>query len=769
MKNIQDLKNELIKYFIINEDIDWIDINIVNINRLDLDIVTSNNKTIKDFNKFIEEKIDLYNEDLKNDEKIHSGFINIWSPEEAEFLGIEKPEIKKEINNSSFGAIIDNKNNNLLEKEKKTEPKVVSFYSYKGGVGRTVALIHTATLLAAEGKKVALIDMDIEAPSFNEIFKNEIKSKNGLVEYLYNKMYDLDEIQLSSMMTKLPLSAKGEVYVLPTGEISPKYVKRLDMLKERRISENQYIEDLINEMNRQYNIDYVLIDSRTGINNWGALSIGEIADEVFLLAYPNEENVKGTNLILDMLGENKKCTVVFSRIDGSVLGREKAESLFNEVNIKQEFIGIYYDSTIAIENRYPIEEKLVGFKKLSDIILEDEINENNRMWIMDNKDKCNNILELLKDGFKFDSIFTNDEKKIIDKSNYIIIKDSKSDIESIFKNFVEEKEKFDILDIEFNCNKFTRDHTKVKARTYYSYMISFLLANFIANIEKYIYKQEVGSEKVDHIHDEIFSENISNIKSSVIERIVKLDEEMGNRKVLIPIDISIFKKKLSITTDDIYDVYMDILNFSLEIINISENIQFKLIVDIDNYEYYDFEINNYIANILMLSSKHTSIDVRKDDVRTIFNNIVDNINNNIYKNEKKSYISFEELFKYTLNDFKKLNEESFDKKAFEEIFDKKAFDEAFDMKLREGFLKINKEKITKDLLFCNKIILENGSIDLIEWLVNNTHGKTEVLNIIKQAAKIELGYSNNEKSSIITSESFKKVLEGKGNKKDILI
>lgn len=757
MKNMHDLKNDLIKYFIINEDIDWIDIDIVNINRLDIDVVTSNNKTIKDSTKFIEEKIDLYNEDLKNDEKIHSGFINIWSPEEAEFLEIEKPKAKNAINNSSFGAIIDNKKNGLLKEEKMTKPKVVSFYSYKGGVGRTVALIHTATLLAAEGKKVALIDMDIEAPSFNEIFKNEIKAKNGLVEYLYNKMYDLDEIQLSSMMTKLPLSAKGEVYVLPTGEISPKYVKRLDMLKERRISENQYIEELINEMNRQYNIDYVLIDSRTGINNWGALSIGEIADEVFLLAYPNEENVKGTNLILDMLGENKKCTVVFSRIDGSEIGRKKAESLFNEVNIKQEFIGIYYDSAIAIENKYPIEEKLVGFKKLSDIILENEINDNNRKWIKANNDKYNDILSLVADGFKFKSIFTNDEKKIIDKSNYIIVKDSKTDIESIFKNFVKEKEKFDLLNIEFTCKNFGEDYSHVNSRIYYSYMVSFLLANFIVNIENYIYKQEVGSEKFDHIHDEIYSENISYIKNSVIKRINKLDEEIGNRKVLMTIDIDLFKKFFNIISNGIY---IESLIYSLEIINISSNIQIKLIVDAHNYEYDDFGLDNYIANTLMLSSEYISLDVEKEDIKNILDDIVDNINNNLYENEKKYNMLFDEVYQKLISD-KMQSSEGF--------LDKKEIKDALYINFNELFFKANKKKINKDLLFCNKIILEKGSINLVDWLSRNVNGKKDILGIIKQAAKIELESNDNEKSSIITSNSFKEALKEIKKENDIIL
>jgi Mrp family chromosome partitioning ATPase len=117
---------------------------------------------------------------LEKDEKIYLGFCNINSVEEAELLEIKKP-IKKNKSASSFGAIIDNNENSIMINEKSTKAKIISFYSYKGGVGRTVALIQTANLLAAKGKKVALIDLDIEAPSFNEIFSDDIEFDKGLI------------------------------------------------------------------------------------------------------------------------------------------------------------------------------------------------------------------------------------------------------------------------------------------------------------------------------------------------------------------------------------------------------------------------------------------------------------------------------------------------------------------------------------------------------------------------------------------------------------
>src|SRR5712691_630123 len=49
--------------------------------------------------------------------------------------------------------------------------QIVTFYSYKGGVGRTMALANVAVLLARWGYKVLAVDWDLEAPGLEHFFK----------------------------------------------------------------------------------------------------------------------------------------------------------------------------------------------------------------------------------------------------------------------------------------------------------------------------------------------------------------------------------------------------------------------------------------------------------------------------------------------------------------------------------------------------------------------------------------------------------------------
>ena len=66
--------------------------------------------------------------------------------------------------------------------------KIITFYSYKGGVGRSMALSNVAALLSKWGKKVLIVDFDLEAPGIENYFKKNayhysLKGK----EYIINK------------------------------------------------------------------------------------------------------------------------------------------------------------------------------------------------------------------------------------------------------------------------------------------------------------------------------------------------------------------------------------------------------------------------------------------------------------------------------------------------------------------------------------------------------------------------------------------------------
>jgi Mrp family chromosome partitioning ATPase len=67
---------------------------------------------------------------------------------------------------------------------------IVTFYSYKGGVGRSMALANVATWYRLQGLQVVMIDWDLEAPGLESFFATEsaerdlLRAKIGLVDLL---------------------------------------------------------------------------------------------------------------------------------------------------------------------------------------------------------------------------------------------------------------------------------------------------------------------------------------------------------------------------------------------------------------------------------------------------------------------------------------------------------------------------------------------------------------------------------------------------------
>src|SRR5438128_5816862 len=67
------------------------------------------------------------------------------------------------------------------------EGRIVTFYSYKGGTGRSMAVANVAWVLALNGYRVLVIDWDLEAPGIHRYFHpfledKELRETEGLLD-----------------------------------------------------------------------------------------------------------------------------------------------------------------------------------------------------------------------------------------------------------------------------------------------------------------------------------------------------------------------------------------------------------------------------------------------------------------------------------------------------------------------------------------------------------------------------------------------------------
>jgi MinD-like ATPase involved in chromosome partitioning or flagellar assembly len=112
--------------------------------------------------------------------------------------------------------------------------ETITFYSYKGGVGRTLALANIAIYLSRFGQNVCIMDFDLEAPGLHYKFPQLFKAsdiKGGLVDYIYEFTHNKvtpKSLDNFSLEVASPSESQGEIRLIPAGDVlSSDYWRKL--------------------------------------------------------------------------------------------------------------------------------------------------------------------------------------------------------------------------------------------------------------------------------------------------------------------------------------------------------------------------------------------------------------------------------------------------------------------------------------------------------------------------------------------------------------
>jgi len=194
--------------------------------------------------------------------------------------------------------------------------KTITFYSYKGGVGRSLALSNIAIKLSQLKKKVVVVDFDLEAPGLQFKFEedyllHENEHKQGLVDYIYRFANEnvLPE-KLTDYMDTLEAKNVNDTNIdfLSAGNFKNNdYWRKLATTKWSHLFYSQtsfgirFFLDLKAKIQKAFKPDYLLIDSRTGITDISGITLRVLADEIVILAVNNAENLFGTKKIIESL------------------------------------------------------------------------------------------------------------------------------------------------------------------------------------------------------------------------------------------------------------------------------------------------------------------------------------------------------------------------------------------------------------------------------------------------------------------------------------
>lgn len=183
---------------------------------------------------------------------------------------------------------------------------VTTFYSFKGGVGRTFALVNVAIELAKTGRKVLLVDFDLEAPGIHTFASLCPQVPHpGVVEYVSDYLSTGIAPDVKGYAYERPDAGDrgGNVWVMPAGRGDHEYRSRLSSINWKTLYSDYdgflFFEDLKAQWRKEFSPDYVLIDSRTGHTDVEGICTRQFPDAVVVLFFPNEQNLCGLREVVN--------------------------------------------------------------------------------------------------------------------------------------------------------------------------------------------------------------------------------------------------------------------------------------------------------------------------------------------------------------------------------------------------------------------------------------------------------------------------------------
>jgi TIR domain/CobQ/CobB/MinD/ParA nucleotide binding domain len=174
---------------------------------------------------------------------------------------------------------------------------VITFYSYKGGVGRSFAVANIAVILAQWGARVLAVDWDIEAPGLNHYFAAAAPSHSaGVLDFIEDcrkgepRSWDAYTSSLS-----LQDGTQGLKLMPAMASSGADYTDRVQHLDWDELYDEHKFGARLEAVRAQWvqEFDFVLVDSRTGVTDFSGLTTAQLPDVLAFMFTANAQSLGG--------------------------------------------------------------------------------------------------------------------------------------------------------------------------------------------------------------------------------------------------------------------------------------------------------------------------------------------------------------------------------------------------------------------------------------------------------------------------------------------
>ena len=196
-------------------------------------------------------------------------------------------------------------------------PAIVVFFSHKGGVGRSTALVATALNLTRRGRRVLAVDLDLEAPGLGTLLLGADPHR-GLVDWLVNPAHNPLGLLLrppadsSWLGEALFPGEQGSLKLLPAGRLDEDYLQMLARIDLQAIHHPQGLRarlgDLFGALRGETGdeADIILVDARAGLHEIGGVLLASLCHLAVFVGTTSAQSRFGLRTVARLLGESAR-------------------------------------------------------------------------------------------------------------------------------------------------------------------------------------------------------------------------------------------------------------------------------------------------------------------------------------------------------------------------------------------------------------------------------------------------------------------------------
>ncbi len=197
----------------------------------------------------------------------------------------------------------------------------IAIHSFKGGTGKSTISANLAATLALKGRKIGVMDMDLEGPGLHVIFgllTNGVEPEKATVKM--NERLHLD---------------KGALYFAPAS------VKVEEILKSLRSGfELDSFSNAIKKLTEKFGLDYLLVDTHPGLEDDTLLAMG-VCNNLLVVSRLDQQDMFGTGVLAEVARTLEKPVHLVLNMIPSAMSTSEASRVINKIgaNFKVQVLG----------------------------------------------------------------------------------------------------------------------------------------------------------------------------------------------------------------------------------------------------------------------------------------------------------------------------------------------------------------------------------------------------------------------------------------------